>query len=168
VSIDVRIARDFGGANVVKNLIENGLKTDDPERTFFTFDRGGLLDHLLTHDNTAAIIGKIDKELDEFSVCNPLMPIIVLDHVIPADSEKTATNHKKIRSFVEKFGIKNFYDVGCGICHQVVIEKGLALPYSIIVGSDSHTCSYGALGAFSTGIDRTEAAALLLTGETRS
>ena len=122
-------------------------------------------DHLLTHDNTAAIIGKIGDELGHYGIHDPEMPIIVLDHIIPAASEKTATNHKKIREFVKEHGISHFYDAGEGICHQVVVEKGLALPGEILVGSDSHTCSYGALGAFSTGIDRTEAAALLLRGE---
>jgi len=122
--------------------------------------------HLLTHDNTAAIIGKIGDELNTYGVVNPGLSVIVLDHVVPASNEKTATNHKKIREFVLKHGIKNFYDAGEGICHQVVIGKGHAVPGAIIVGSDSHTCSYGALGVFSTGIDRTEAAALMLTGET--
>jgi homoaconitate hydratase family protein len=123
-------------------------------------------DHLLTHDNTAAIIGKITGELEEFGVARPEMPVIVLDHVIPAATEKTAINHQQSRAFVKRYGIRNFYDVGVGVCHQVVVEKGHALPGNIIVGSDSHTCSYGAVGAFSTGIDRTEAAALLLRGET--
>jgi len=123
-------------------------------------------DHVLTHDNTAAIIQKIDAELKQYGVYSKDLPIIVVDHVVPAASEKTAINHKKIREFVNKYGIKNFFDVGYGICHQVVVEEGLALPGSLILGSDSHTCSYGAVGAFSSGIDRTEAAALLLIGET--
>jgi homoaconitate hydratase family protein len=123
-------------------------------------------DHLLMHDNAAPITSKITAELEEYGVVDPDLPIIVLDHVIPASSEKTAINHQKIREFVNKFKIKNFYDIGTGICHQVVVEKGLGVPGKIILGSDSHTCSYGAVGCFSTGIDRTEAAALLLTGET--
>ena len=123
-------------------------------------------DHLLTHDNTAPIVGKIKGDLDEFGVARPDMPVIVLDHVIPAASEKTATNHKIARQFAATHKLPNFFDVGTGVCHQVLVEKGLALPASIIVGSDSHTCSYGALGVFATGIDRTEAAALLLRGET--
>ena len=123
-------------------------------------------DHLVTHDNTAAIIQKIQNELDKYGIYSNKMPIIVLDHVIPAATEKTALNHKKIREFVKEFKIKNFFDVGFGICHQIVIEKGFALPGKLILGSDSHTCSYGAVGTFSTGIDRTEAASLLLTGET--
>jgi len=123
-------------------------------------------DHLLTHDNTAAIIQKIKNELDKYGIYSKSLPIIVLDHVIPAASEKTASNHKVIREFVRSYDVKNFFDIGIGVCHQVVVEKGLALPGKLLLGSDSHTCSYGAVGAFSSGIDRTEAASLLLTGET--
>ncbi len=123
-------------------------------------------DHLLTHDNTAAIIKKIEPELKKYGVFSKSLPIIVLDHVIPAASEKTSTNHKVIREFVKTHNIENFFDVGIGVCHQVVIEKGLGLPGKLLLGSDSHTCSYGAVGAFSSGIDRTEAASLMLTGET--
>ncbi len=123
-------------------------------------------DHLLTHDNTAAIIQKIKPELNKYGIYSNELPIIALDHVTPAASEKTATNHKLIREFVKSYKIKNFFDIGIGICHQLVIEKGFALPGKLLLGSDSHTCSYGAIGAFSSGIDRTEAASLLLTGET--
>jgi len=137
----------------VKEVVPGKIVTVKPE-------------HLLTHDNTAAIIGKIGSELNKYGVVNTNLSVIVIDHVVPASDEKTATNHKKIREFVKKFGIKNFYDAGEGICHQVVIEKGFAVPGTIVLGSDSHTCAYGALGVFSTGIDRTEAAALMLTGET--
>jgi len=123
-------------------------------------------DHLLTHDNTAAIIGKISDELEEYGIINQDLSIIVLDHVIPAATEKNAIGHKKIREFVQKYQVKNFFDIGEGICHQVVYEKGFALPGKMLLGSDSHTCSYGAVGSFASGVDRTEAAALMLTGET--
>jgi len=123
-------------------------------------------DHLLMHDNAAPIISKIQPELKEYGIFSRSLPVIVLDHVIPAAAEKNAVQHKQIREFVKKYKIKHFFDVGCGICHQIIIEKGLALPGTVLLGSDSHTCSYGAIGAFSSGIDRTEAAALLLTGET--
>ncbi len=123
-------------------------------------------DHLLSHDNTAAIIGKIGTELDKYGITNPDLHVIVLDHVIPAASEKNAEGHKKIREYVKKFDLPHFYDIGRGICHQVMMEEGLALPGQVVVGSDSHTCSYGALGCFATGVDRTEAAALILTGKT--
>jgi len=123
-------------------------------------------DHLLTHDNTAAIIGKIGPELEKYGVVRPDLNIIVLDHVIPAATEKNAAGHKTIREFVKKHKIQNFFDIGEGICHQIVYEKGFARPGMVIVGSDSHTCSYGAVGTFATGVDRTESASLILTGET--
>jgi homoaconitate hydratase family protein len=123
-------------------------------------------DHLLMHDNASAIMGKIEKDMHEYGVYRTDFPIIILDHVIPASNEKIAAGHKKIRELVHKYQLPHFYDVGAGICHQVLVEKGFALPGSLIVGSDSHTCAYGALNVFATGIDRTEAAALILTGET--
>jgi homoaconitate hydratase family protein len=123
-------------------------------------------DHLLMHDNAAPIVSKIQPELKEYGIFSKDLPVIVLDHVIPAAAEKNALQHKQIREFVKKYKIKHFFDIGYGVCHQIIIEKGLALPGTLVLGSDSHTCSYGAIGAFSSGIDRTEAAALLLTGET--
>ncbi len=121
---------------------------------------------LLMHDNAAAIVDKVAEDLTKYKVADPEQVVVVLDHVIPASDEKTATSHKKIRAFVHQYGISHFFDVGTGVCHQVIVEKGLVLPGMLAVGSDSHTCSYGAVNAFATGIDRTEAAALLLTGET--
>ncbi|MEJ2629334.1 MAG: aconitase family protein, partial [bacterium] len=91
-------------------------------------------DHLLTHDNTSAIISKIEPELKQYGIIDPDLPLIVLDHVIPAASEKQASGHKKIRAFVKEQGIKNFFDIGEGICHQVVYEKGLVLPGMLVVG----------------------------------
>jgi homoaconitate hydratase family protein len=123
-------------------------------------------DHLLSHDNTAAIVEKIAGDLAEFGITDPAFHVVVLDHVVPASTEKDAENHQAIRQYVRRYGIQHFYDVGEGVCHQVLVEKGLARPGTLIVGSDSHTCMYGALGVFATGIDRTEAAALILTGET--
>jgi homoaconitate hydratase family protein len=123
-------------------------------------------DRLLMHDNAAAITDKVASELAQYGVAYPEQVVIVLDHTVPAVDEKTATGHKKIREFVQRHNIRNFYDIGVGVCHQVMVEKGLVLPGMLAVGSDSHTCSYGAVNAFATGIDRTEAAALLLTGET--
>ena len=123
-------------------------------------------DVVLTHDNTAAIIGKFEATLPGGKVRYPERLAVVLDHVVPAASSKNAAGHRKIRSFVREQGIDNFFDAGSGICHQVLPEMGLVEPGSIIVGSDSHTCTYGAFNAFATGIDRTEAAGLWITGRT--
>jgi len=71
-----------------------------------------------------------------------------------------------MRRFDEMYDVKNFYDVGrSGVCHQIMVEKGHALPGELIVGADSHTCTYGALGAFSTGIGSTDMASVFLTGK---
>ena len=121
-------------------------------------------DKLLTHDNTAAI-AKIFREIGVEKVARPEISVIVLDHVVPAATEGHATNHQRIREFVKEQGITDFYDVGEGICHQVLPEKGHALPGLLIVGSDSHTPTHGAFGAFAAGIGRTEGAAVMATGE---
>jgi 3-isopropylmalate/(R)-2-methylmalate dehydratase large subunit len=121
-------------------------------------------DVILTHDNSAAIYGKY-SQLGVSQVWDADRLVIVLDHVVPAADEKTATNHKVIREFVRQQKIKNFYDLGVGICHQVVPEKGHVIPGSLALGSDSHTTTYGALGAFAAGIGRSEAAVIWATGQ---
>jgi 3-isopropylmalate/(R)-2-methylmalate dehydratase large subunit len=121
-------------------------------------------DKLLTHDNTSAI-AKTFRKIGVARVANPDMSVIIFDHVVPAANETYAQSHKETREFVREQGISAFYDIGEGICHQVLPEHGHALPGMLIVGSDSHTPSHGALGAFAAGIGRTEAAAVMATGE---
>ncbi|HNT73921.1 MAG TPA: 3-isopropylmalate dehydratase large subunit [Anaerolineae bacterium] len=120
-------------------------------------------DKLLTHDNTADIASKF-REIGVTRVADPAMHVIVLDHVTPAANETYAASHKATRAFVAEQGITAFYDIGEGICHQVLPEKGHAWPGAVIVGSDSHTPTAGAFGAFAAGIGRTEAAAVMATG----
>jgi homoaconitate hydratase family protein len=121
-------------------------------------------DYILSHDNSAAIIQEFRK-LGVKHVKAPSKIVIVLDHIVPAADEKYAQNHKTIREFVAEQGIPNFFDINAGICHQVLPEQGFALPGKVIVGSDSHTPSYGALGAFAAGIGRTETACTWATDE---
>ena len=92
--------------------------------------------------------------------------VLVLDHQVPADSVKSAELHKIMREFAKEQNIPFLYDVGDGgICHQVMVERGHVRPGELIVGADSHTCTYGALGAFATGIGSTEMAAVFATGK---
>jgi homoaconitate hydratase family protein len=121
-------------------------------------------DRVLSHDNSAAIIKEFQK-LGVRKVKAPEKIVIVLDHIVPAADEKYAQNHKSIREFVAEQGIPNFFDINAGICHQVLPEQGFATPGAVIVGSDSHTTSYGALGAFAAGIGRTETACTWATDE---
>ncbi len=120
-------------------------------------------DFTLSHDNTAAIVGTF-KKIGVARVKYPDRHVIVLDHTVPAPNEKNAQNHKAIREFVAEQGIPNFFDLQHGVCHQVLPEKGFARPGRLILGSDSHTTTYGALGAFSAGIGRSETAVIMATG----
>jgi len=121
-------------------------------------------DYILSHDNSAAIIKEFEK-LGVEKVSSPGKLVIVLDHVVPASSEKYAQNHKTIRKFVAEQEITNYFDIHHGVCHQVLMENGFATPGKLILGADSHTVSYGALGAFSAGIGRSEVAVLWATDE---
>jgi len=121
-------------------------------------------DVCLSHDNTAAI-AKTFAKIGVSHVKDPDKFVIVLDHTVPASTEKYAQNHKEIREFVAENRIKRFYDAGVGICHQVLPEKGFALPGRLILGSDSHTTTYGAFGAFSAGVGRSEMAVLYATSK---
>jgi homoaconitate hydratase family protein len=116
-------------------------------------------DYCLSHDNSAAIIGEF-KKLGVERVKAPEKLVIILDHIVPAADEKYAQNHKIIREFVAAQGLANFFDIQHGVCHQVLSEASFALPGKLIVGSDSHTTTYGAFGAFAAGIGRTEAASI--------
>lgn len=120
-------------------------------------------DVVLSHDNTSAIVSTF-KKIGVDKVDRPDRHVIVLDHCVPAASEKYAQNHKDVREFVAAQGIRAFYDVNHGVCHQVLPEQGHARPGRLIVGSDSHTTTYGALGAFAAGIGRSETAVIMATG----
>ncbi len=119
---------------------------------------------LMSHDNTSAI-SKTFKSIGVSRVKYPERLVIILDHCIPAATEQYALNHKTIREFVKEQGISHFFDINYGICHQVFAEEGFALPGNVILGSDSHTNTYGAFGALAAGIGRSEAAAIYATGE---
>ncbi len=113
------------------------------------------IDAAMIHDITGPLAIKKFYEMDGDKVFNPESVILLLDHQIPADSIPAAENHVYMRRFAEEQQIQN-YDLREGICHQVVMEKGRALPGQIVVGADSHTCMYGAGGAFATGIGSTD------------
>ena len=123
------------------------------------------VDILMIHDLTGPLAVKAFEKIGVNKVWNNQKVIVVLDHQIPAESITAAELHKTMRKFAKEQALK-IYDVGKGgICHQVLPEKGHVLPGTVILGADSHTCTYGALGAFATGIGSTEAAAVMATGK---
>lgn len=125
----------------------------------------------MSHENGALVINQFQSIFAdtgrEAKVWDPSRIAIIFDHRVPAESSKTATNHKKIRDFVAKQGITKFHDIrgdAGGICHQILPENGYVRPGQVVVGTDSHTTTHGALGAFAFGIGATEMAAVWALG----
>jgi 3-isopropylmalate/(R)-2-methylmalate dehydratase large subunit len=129
------------------------------------------VDLAMSHENAALVINQF-KEIYkdtgfEANVWDPSKIAIIFDHRVPAESSKTATNQKKIREFVAAQGINKFHDIRAdegGICHQILPEYGYVRPGYVVVGTDSHTTTHGALGAFSFGIGATEMASVWALG----
>jgi len=121
------------------------------------------VDIALSHDNAYPISQQF-ATIDS-TVWNPERIVIILDHRTPANHETAAQQHKNIRQFVKNQHIVNFFDVGEGICHQVLPEKGFVQPGHLIVGSDSHTTTHGAFGAFATGVGATDMTMVWSTGK---
>ncbi len=120
----------------------------------------------MAHDLTGPLAVESFKKIGVKKVWDNERIVIILDHQVPADTVKSAELHKIMREFVKEQGIKNFYDVGFGgICHQIMPEKGHVRPGELIAGADSHTCTYGALGALGVGIGSTEMAGVFATGK---
>lgn len=123
------------------------------------------LDMVMIHDLTGPLAVESFKKIGTPRVWDNKKVVIILDHQIPAESVKAAELHRTMRNFAKEQGIK-IYDVGRGgICHQVMPEQGHVTPGDVIIGADSHTCTYGAFGAFATGVGSTEAAAAMATGK---
>jgi len=129
------------------------------------------VDLAMSHENAALVINQF---LEVFqgtgrapAIWDPSRIAIVFDHRVPAESPKTATNQKKVREFVAANGIGKFHDIRGdrgGICHQILPENGYVRPGAVVVGTDSHTTSHGALGAFAFGIGATEMASVWTLG----
>ena len=120
------------------------------------------LDRLMSNDGTT----HLTIDMYNTKVKNPRIKDVdklvwIVDHNIPADSPKTAASHKKMRDFAKEHGIK--FHEGEGVCHQVMMEKYVR-PGELIFGADSHTCAYGALGAFGTGVGCTDYLYAMVTG----
>jgi len=123
------------------------------------------VDMVMVHDLTGPLAVEAFKKIGTSKVWDNKKVVVILDHQVPAESVKAAELHKTLRQFSKDQKL-TFYEVGRGgICHQVMPENGHVVPGSVIVGADSHTCTYGAFGAFATGIGSTEAAAVMATGK---
>jgi 3-isopropylmalate/(R)-2-methylmalate dehydratase large subunit len=129
------------------------------------------VDLAMSHENAALVINQFQEIYKDTSfkpeVWDPSRVAVIFDHRVPAESPKTATNQKKVREFVAVQRIGKFHDIRGdvgGICHQILPENGYVRPGTVVVGTDSHTTSHGALGAFAFGIGATEMASVWALG----
>lgn len=124
------------------------------------------VDVALGNDITASLAIVEFEKLGINSLFDPDKVVLVLDHFVPNKDVKSAQQCKFVREFAKKYKVTHFFDVGkMGIEHALLPEQGLVVPGDVIIGADSHTCTYGALGAFSTGVGSTDLAAVWATGE---
>ncbi len=122
------------------------------------------IDLALLHDIFAAQVFDMVRDVGYDTVFDSDRIVVVIDHLVPAPSAEAAAIHQRIREHVERLGIAAFYDAGEGICHQLLPERGHVQPGKLIVGTDSHTTTYGALGAGGTGIGTSDMVYALATG----
>jgi len=122
------------------------------------------LDLMMGHDFNAAMTIQVFEELGARKVAYPEKTFFVFDHAVPAPNENYARIQQKVERFIKVQGV-GFYPPGEGICHQLFPEKGHVKPGDVVIGTDSHTCTYGALNAFTTGIGSTDLAVALMSGK---
>lgn len=123
------------------------------------------VDVAMASDTTAPLAIRAFEEMGGVRLAKPDRTILVLDHATPCPNERIARLHKLIRDFSEKQG-NILYDQNAGVCHQIMLERDHVKEGDIVLGADSHTCSYGAAGAFATGVGSTDLGAVMRTGKT--
>jgi len=123
------------------------------------------VDYAMAHDGTSVLAVKAFREMGVSKVWDAGKIIIPFDHLVPASTDAAAVLQKDIREWIKEQNISHFYEGGEGICHQVLPERGFALPGKLIIGADSHSCTYGAFGAFGTGVGATDMAEIFAAGK---
>lgn len=123
------------------------------------------VDAMMASDTTGPMAIKAFHDMGGVHIARPDRSVFVIDHAVPCPNEKVAALHALIRTFAREQGCLLF-DQNCGVCHQIMLEQGIVKEGDLVLGADSHTCSYGAVGAFSTGVGSTDLGAALLTGKT--
>ena len=122
------------------------------------------VDYAMSHDGTSVLAIRAFQDMASEKVWDPERIVIPFDHIVPANNETAAELQKDVRAWVAEQNIAHFFDSGCGVCHQVFPEQGFALPGLLLVGADSHSCTYGAFGAFGTGVGATDMAEIYSRG----
>src|SRR5512137_2685047 len=122
------------------------------------------VDYAMSHDGTSVLAIRAFQEMASERVWDPERIVIPFDHIVPANNETAADLQRDVRSWAKEQKIANLFDCGSGVCHQVFPEQGFALPGLLLVGADSHSCTYGAFGAFGTGVGATDMAEIYSRG----
>jgi len=122
------------------------------------------LDFMIGQDGTSGVAIDVFNKMEGGKVFDPSRVAIIIDHSSPSPNEGVSAIHKKIREFSKAQGI-SLFDIGCGVCHQITPEMGFVVPGNLVIGADSHTCTYGAINVFSTGIGSTDLAAGMISGK---
>ncbi len=153
---------------IVEKIFASHVVTRNSEGKNVTPTSGEIVecnvDLLMMHEMLGDQIARVVREVGLEKVWDPSKIVTILDHWVPASSEKVAVIHQEYRRFVKQYGIKNDLGMTAGVCHVAVPESGFVKPGMFIVGSDSHTTTYGALNCFSTGIGATDATVVLAKG----
>lgn len=123
------------------------------------------LDFMMGQDGTSPLAIKVFKEMGGKKVFDPSKIALVIDHSSPSPNHGVSQLHDMMRKFARETGVI-LYDIGDGVCHQLLPEMGHVVPGDVVIGADSHTCTYGALGAFATGVGSTDLAAAMISGKT--
>jgi 3-isopropylmalate/(R)-2-methylmalate dehydratase large subunit len=149
------------GLTIAEKILSN--------HTGYTVRAGELcivpVDGCMATDTTAPLAIKAFKEMGGIKLFNPAAFHLIIDHAAPAPNERIANLHNLMRAFAAEQGC-SMYDIGSGICHQVMVDNEKVKPGTVFMGADSHTPTYGALNAFACGVGSTDLAAVMLTGKT--
>ena len=122
------------------------------------------IDYAMSHDGTSVLAIRSFREMGSEKVWDPDRVVVPYDHIVPANNETAADLQREVRNWAREQNISHFFDCGTGVCHQVFPEQGFALPGTLLVGADSHSCTYGAFGAFGTGVGATDMAEIYSAG----
>ena len=148
------------GKTVVEKIIANHIGKEVQPGDLIVTD----VDGVMATDTTAPLAIKAFKEMGGQEVFDPKKCALILDHAVPPPNERIANLHRMMRIFAEEQGIRLF-DIGDGICHQVMVENAYVRPGDIFIGADSHTPTYGAVNAMACGVGSTDLAATMMTGK---
>ena len=148
------------GKTIAEKILSDHSKQDARSGDIVIAD----IDFCMGQDGTSGIAIDVFNKMNIARVFDPSKIAIIIDHSAPSPNEGVSAIHKKIRSFAKAQGIK-LYDIGCGVCHQLLPEQGHVTAGDLVIGADSHTCTYGAINAFSTGVGSTDFAAVMASGK---